>query len=87
VDGHRRVQVLAHDQVGHHRGGRLADGAALARDLEVGVGVADVVVGQSGVSVSDPSYLFLLGSLFVMGLGMGCTMMPIMSSALATLKD
>src|SRR3546814_13253842 len=31
------------------------------------------------------SYTYILGSLFVMGLGMGSTMMPIMSSALATL--
>ncbi len=54
---------------------------------QVGVGVGDVSVGQSGVTIGDPSYLMLIGSLFVMGLGMGCTMMPIMSSALATLKD
>ena len=33
------------------------------------------------------SYGFLMFSLFVMGLGMGGTMMPIMSSALATLRD
>ena len=38
------------------------------------------------VSTRDPSYL-LLGALFVMGLGMGVTMMPIMTSALQTLKD
>ena len=31
----------------------------------------------------DTSYAFLLGALFVMGLGMGGTMMPIMSAALA----
>ncbi|MCL2586273.1 MAG: DHA2 family efflux MFS transporter permease subunit, partial [Streptosporangiales bacterium] len=33
------------------------------------------------------SYVLLLGALFVMGLGMGMTMMPIMSAALATLTD
>jgi EmrB/QacA subfamily drug resistance transporter len=33
------------------------------------------------------SYGVLLGALFVMGLGMGATMMPIMASALATLTD
>ncbi|HEX5087743.1 MAG TPA: DHA2 family efflux MFS transporter permease subunit [Nocardioides sp.] len=54
---------------------------------QVGVGVSDVAVSQSGVSIDTPSYPWLLGSLFVMGLGMGATMMPIMSSALATLKD
>ena len=34
---------------------------------------------------ADTSYVLLLGSLFVMGLGMGGTMMPIMTSALKTL--
>jgi EmrB/QacA subfamily drug resistance transporter len=34
---------------------------------------------------TDTSYLLLCGSLFVMGLGMGGTMMPIMTSALRTL--
>jgi EmrB/QacA subfamily drug resistance transporter len=34
---------------------------------------------------ADTSYWLLLGALFVMGLGMGSTMMPIMSAALATL--
>jgi EmrB/QacA subfamily drug resistance transporter len=33
------------------------------------------------------SYVLLLGGLFVMGLGMGMTMMPIMSAALASLSD
>src|SRR5690606_29740271 len=36
---------------------------------------------------ADTSYVLLLGTLFVMGLGMGMTMMPIMSAALATLRD
>jgi hypothetical protein len=36
---------------------------------------------------ADTSYAFLLVALFVMGLGMGGTMMPIMTSALQTLKD
>jgi MFS family permease len=35
----------------------------------------------------DTSYTYLLAALFVMGLGMGGTMMPIMTSALQTLKD
>ena len=35
---------------------------------------------------TDTSYLLLCGSLFVMGLGMGGTMMPIMTSALRTLQ-
>jgi MFS family permease len=36
---------------------------------------------------TDTSYLLLCGSLFVMGLGMGGTMMPIMTSALRTLAS
>jgi len=36
------------------------------------------------ISATTP-YLLILGSLFVMGLGMGMTMMPIMSAALASL--
>jgi EmrB/QacA subfamily drug resistance transporter len=35
---------------------------------------------------TDTSYLLLCGSLFVMGLGMGGTMMPMMTSALRTLQ-
>jgi MFS family permease len=36
---------------------------------------------------ADTSYVLLCGSLFVMGLGMGGTMMPIMTSALKTLTN
>ncbi len=36
---------------------------------------------------ADSSYVLLCGSLFVMGLGMGGTMMPIMTSALKTLTS
>jgi hypothetical protein len=36
---------------------------------------------------ADTSYAYILGALFVMGLGMGATMMPIMSAALQTLTD
>ncbi|KXK59452.1 multidrug transporter [Micromonospora rosaria] len=36
---------------------------------------------------TDTSYLLLCGALFVMGLGMGGTMMPIMTSALKTLTN
>ncbi|MEV0358057.1 DHA2 family efflux MFS transporter permease subunit [Nocardia sp. NPDC050697] len=35
---------------------------------------------------ADSPYPILLGSLFVMGLGMGCTMMPVMTAALQTLN-
>jgi phage shock protein PspC (stress-responsive transcriptional regulator) len=36
---------------------------------------------------AETGYPYLLGALFVMGLGMGATMMPIMTAALATLTD
>src|SRR3954466_10405329 len=52
-------------------------------------GIAVIVVGMAmftRVGV-DTSYTFLLTALFVMGLGMGGTMMPIMTSALQSLKD
>src|SRR5205085_768474 len=35
---------------------------------QVGVSPSDVAVTHSGASIDDPSYLWLLGSLFVMGL-------------------
>jgi MFS family permease len=41
----------------------------------------------AGAQVTEPSYFYLLSALFIMGLGMGGTMMPIMTSALQTLKD
>jgi fucose permease len=34
---------------------------------------------------ADTTYTYILGALFIMGLGMGATMMPIMTAALATL--
>ncbi len=52
-------------------------------------GISVIVVGMAmftQVSVGT-SYAYLLTALFVMGLGMGGTMMPIMTSALQTLKD
>jgi EmrB/QacA subfamily drug resistance transporter len=59
----------------------------MAMFTQVSVGLSAVHLSQSGVDVTDPSYLYLLGALFVMGLGMGGTMMPIMTSALQKLKD
>jgi EmrB/QacA subfamily drug resistance transporter len=59
----------------------------MAMFTQVSVGPSAVHLSASGVDVTDPSYLYLLGALFVMGLGMGGTMMPIMTSALQTLSD
>jgi MFS family permease len=52
-------------------------------------GIVLIVAGMSvftQVTASSP-YVLLLSALFVMGMGMGMTMMPIMSAALATLTD
>jgi EmrB/QacA subfamily drug resistance transporter len=54
---------------------------------QVAISASEVTVSASGVAVDSPSYTFLLAALFIMGLGMGGTMMPIMTSALQTLKD
>ena len=52
-------------------------------------GIVTIVIGMSMFTQVDvdTSYTMLLGALFVMGMGMGGTMMPIMTSALQTLKD
>ena len=54
-------------------------------------GNTDILIIGGGMAMfatidADTSYRVLLGSLFVMGMGMGATMMPIMTSALQTLK-
>ena len=53
------------------------------------VGIVTIVIGMSVFTQVDvnTSYALLLGALFVMGMGMGATMMPIMTSALQTLRD
>jgi EmrB/QacA subfamily drug resistance transporter len=52
-------------------------------------GITTITIGMAAFTqVTDSTpYPFLLGALFVMGLGMGGTMMPIMAAALATLTD
>lgn len=59
----------------------------MAMFTQVAIDPSQVHLTPTGVDISDPSYAYLLGALFVMGLGMGGTMMPIMTSALQTLKD
>ncbi len=67
--------------------GVLADRIGPGKVVLTGIGT--IVVGMSVFTqLSDTtSYPIILGGLFVMGLGMGATMMPIMSAALATLTD
>jgi EmrB/QacA subfamily drug resistance transporter len=64
--------------VDKHGPGKLVLGGIVG--IVAGLGVYTQVTAES-------SYWVLLGGLFVMGMGMGCTMMPIMSAALATLTD
>jgi MFS family permease len=65
--------------------GRLTDKYGPGRFVLVGIVlIAAGMAVFTQLSATTP-YPLLLGSLFVMGMGMGMTMMPIMSSALATL--
>ncbi|WP_235734631.1 DHA2 family efflux MFS transporter permease subunit [Nocardioides alcanivorans] len=52
-------------------------------------GVMVIVFGMGMFAAADDGtgYFYLLTALFIMGLGMGATMMPIMSAALRTLKE
>lgn len=53
------------------------------------VGLVFVTAGMAVFTQVGPdtSYVLLLGGLFVMGMGLGSTMMPIMTAALQTLTD
>jgi EmrB/QacA subfamily drug resistance transporter len=67
--------------------GMLADKKGPGYPVMVGLVLVTLgVVGFTQVG-PDTSYTFLMASLFVMGMGMGSTMMPIMSAALATLTQ
>lgn len=65
--------------------GVLADKIGPGKIVLTGVAVITVGMGLFATLDADTSYLFLMFALFVMGLGMGATMMPIMSAALQTL--
>jgi MFS family permease len=66
--------------------GRLTDMTGVGRIVPVGL----VVVGVSFLGLTqlsaDTSYWLLGGELFIMGLGMGFTMMPTFSGAMQTLR-
>lgn len=65
--------------------GALADKFPVGRIAPVGLVV--IIAGMFGMTQidADTSYTYLIAVLFVLGLGMGGTMMPIMTSALKTL--
>jgi EmrB/QacA subfamily drug resistance transporter len=67
--------------------GTLVDRMPVGRIVPFGF--AGIITGLTGLSFStspDTSYWQIVAFLFVMGLGMGATMMPIFTSALKTLK-
>lgn len=65
--------------------GRFTDKAGPGKLVLAGIVLIAIGMGTFTQLEADTSYWLLLGSLFVMGLGMGMTMMPIMSAALASL--
>ena len=67
--------------------GVLADKTGPGKIVMVGITVITIGMAMFTQVGADTSYAYLLGALFVMGLGMGATMMPIMTAALATLTD
>jgi EmrB/QacA subfamily drug resistance transporter len=67
--------------------GILADKMGPGKIVIAGITVTALGLAMFSTLTDTTSYGFLMFSLFVMGLGMGGTMMPIMSSALATLRE
>ncbi len=65
--------------------GILADRIGPGKIVLAGVSVITIGMAMFTQIGADTSYAYMLGALFVMGLGMGGTMMPIMTAALATL--
>ena len=65
--------------------GRLVDKMPIGRITPFGIGL--IVIGMFGLTQIDQStpYAAIIAMLFVMGLGMGATMMPLFTSALKTL--
>jgi MFS family permease len=66
--------------------GALADRVPVGRIVPVGLMV--IVIGMFGLTqvTAHTSYTLLIAELFVMGLGMGATMMPLFTAALKTLR-
>ncbi len=65
--------------------GILADRIGPGKIVLTGITVITVGMAMFTQIGADTSYTYILAALFVMGLGMGATMMPIMTAALATL--
>jgi len=67
--------------------GMLVDKIPVGRVVPVGLAILTATMFGLTQIGADSSYFYVLGVLFVMGLGMGLTMMPLMTAALRTLKE
>ena len=67
--------------------GKLADKTGAGKIVVVGLIMSALGLFTFTQLTAGTSYWLLLGSLFVMGLGLGATMMPIMTVAIQTLTD
>ncbi|MGO4649386.1 DHA2 family efflux MFS transporter permease subunit [Nocardia sp. 2YAB30] len=65
--------------------GRLVDKIGPGKIVIFGIALISIGTAYFVQLDAGSSYVFLLTALFVMGLGMGCTMMPIMTAAIQTL--
>ena len=67
--------------------GLFADKRGPGKVVMVGITIITIGMAMFTQIDAETSYTYMLGALFVMGLGMGATMMPIMTAALATLTE
>ncbi|WP_040790615.1 DHA2 family efflux MFS transporter permease subunit [Nocardia paucivorans] len=67
--------------------GALVDKIPVGRVVPIGLGLITLTMFGLTRIEADSSYVYVLGVLFVMGLGMGLTMMPLMTAALRTLTE
>ncbi len=67
--------------------GFLADKIGPGKIVMTGISVVTLGLAMFTQIGADTGYLYIITALFIMGMGMGGTMMPIMSAALATLSD
>ncbi|MGQ4599418.1 DHA2 family efflux MFS transporter permease subunit [Nocardia sp. R6R-6] len=65
--------------------GRLVDKIGPGKIVMVGITLITIGMAYFVQLDADSSYVTMITALFVMGLGMGCTMMPIMTAAIQTL--
>lgn len=67
--------------------GALVDRIGPGKIVLTGITLVAVGMGMFTFVEHDTGKAYVFGSLFIMGLGMGATMMPIMTAALATLRE